>query len=562
MVVLYVFALYLLLLIPAALSPIFRQVFTDNILLGGASDWLLPLLILMFGIALLSASVTWMKDNCLMRLAHKIETMGLAKYVWLLLHSPLNLFHKKDRYQLLAQSNAAQRISRVLTRDILNLLSNIVSVVFYIIMMLRLDVLMTIIVVVLVALSFIMLKVKDFLVEKFSPTDENAPGSTELIFENERISSAGLENIETVKSTASETFLFQRWLGSKFAIINADRDSDYEKASEPLEDLPEIIFLNLLLFISAFRIMDREFTIGLYLAFQAFASAFFVPLSEVLNAGELFSSFEKNLQRLNGGLELEEKLTDSAHSGEGVDKLTGCINMENVHFGYDPETPVLHDIMLSVKPGQRVAILGNSGAGKTTMLKLLQGLYVPDSGEVTIGGFDPHHINARLYANSIGSANQEITIFAASVRDNITMWDDSISDADIYRAASDACIHEYIASLAGAYDYQLLEHGSNLSGGQKQRLEIARALLHNPSIIFMDEVTSAIDPKTRTRILENLKKRGCTCVIVTHVLMQMSDLDEIIILEKGTISHRGTHEYLLSKSEFYATLIREEYSHE
>ena len=561
--VFYIFALNILLLIPASLSPIFKKVFTDSILTDGVMDWLAPLLILMTATALIAASVTWMQKSCLLKLSNKIEISGTGKYIWIMLCSPLNLFHRKDGYQLLSQADASKRVSKLLTRDLLGLLFSIVSVVFYMIMMMRLDLLMSAVVVALVVLNFLMSKIKDFLAGRLSREDKAAPDPHDLMLQEERINSAGLENIETFKSTASETLFFQKLIGSRISIINASRDKDFEEASGPFESLPEVIFLNILLLVSAFRIMDRNFSIGTYLAFQAYASMFFTPLSDVLHTHELFGKIENRLKKLYKGLDTGEKeipltaLRDQLPV-KSADKLDGYIEIKNVCFGYNGGPPVLQDINLSVSPGQRVAILGNSGAGKTTLLKLLQGLYEPDSGNIYIDGVNPARIDKRLFANSIGCANQEIAIFAASVRDNITMWDESISDADVYLAASDACIHNYIALQEGAYNYKLTEDGSNLSGGQRQRLEIARALLYKPSIVLLDEATSAIDPANRVSIEENLAKRGCACIVVTHVLSQIEDYDEIIIMDQGRIIQTGTHEELMRSSAFYASLFEEE----
>jgi len=540
-IIFYVFALNLILLIPAALAPIFKQVFTDYVLGAGVMEWLPHLIILMLGIALLASCVTWMQKNCLLRLANKIEIVGTSQYIWRLLNSPLSLFSKTDSYLLISQANASARVSKLLTRDILTLLFNIVNVGFYLIMMLMLDRLMAGIVVVLVVVSFLMIKLKDFLVEKFSKEEKSA-SPFDLNLKSERISASGLEHIETFKSTASETFFYRQVIGSKIAVVNASNADDYEEAYTPLGELPEVIFFNLLLLISAFRIMDRNFTIGTYLAFQAYATAFFIPLSGVLNAGELFGKFEKRLKRLFGVLKAEAEQAPCTETPEQQEKL-GFIEMKNVSFSYE-STPVLQNISISLKAGQRLAVLGESGAGKTTLLKLLQGMYEPTEGEITIHGINPTKMDKALYAKSIGCANQEIAIFSASVRDNITLWDDSVSDAQIYNAASDACIHSHIANLDGAYDYLLAENGRNISGGQKQRIEMARAFLHNPAVVLLDEATGAIDPENCASIEKSLKERGCTCVNVTHVLSQLADYDEIIVLENGKITQRGTYKEL------------------
>ena len=542
-IIFYVFALNLILLIPAALAPIFKQVFTDYVLGAGVMEWLPHLIILMLGIALLASCVTWMQKNCLLRLANKIEISGTSHYIWMLLNAPLSLFGKTDSYLLISQANASARVSKLLTRDILTLLFNIVNVGFYLILMLMLDRLMAGIVVALVVASFLVIKLKDFLVEKFSK-DEKSPSPFDLNLKSERISASGLEHIETFKSTASETFFYQQVLGSKIAVVNASNEDDYEEAYSPLSELPEVIFFNLLLLISAFRIMDRSFTIGTYLAFQAYATAFFLPLSGVLNAGELFKKFEKRLKKLFSTLKTETQQAPRMEETTQHEKLKGNIEIKNLSFHYENGEPVLQNISLSLKAGQRLAILGESGAGKTTLLKLLQGMYEPTEGEITIDGLNPATMDKGLYAKSISCANQEIAVFAASVRDNITLWDDTVSDADIYRAATDACIHAHIANLDGAYDYLLAENGRNISGGQKQRIEMARVFLHNPSVVLLDEATSAIDPENCRSIEKSLKQRGCTCVVSTHVLSQLEDYDEIIVLENGKIAQRGTYKEL------------------
>ncbi|MDR1376095.1 MAG: ATP-binding cassette domain-containing protein [Synergistaceae bacterium] len=558
-VIFYVFALNILLLIPSALSPLFKQVFTDYILTDGVTEWLAPLLLLMTGTALLSAFVTWMQKSCLLRLSNKIEISGVSGYMWTLLGSPFGFFHKKNSYQLLSRTDASKKISALLTRDLLGLLFNVCSVVFYLVMMFRLDRLMSAVVVGLAVLNFIMSKLRQLLRHKLARGGSPAAKLSDLIFQDERIGSIGLENIETFKSTASETHFIQRVVSSKTEIINAKRDKDFEEAYGPFNTLPEVIFLNLLLMISAVRIMNRGFSVGYYLAFQAYASAFFFPLSAVLAVNKLFGNFDRHLKDLREALDSGEKISPrNSVPAESTGKLDGYIELKNVCFGYESGVPVLQNIDLSIKPGQRIAILGKTGAGKTTLLKLLQGLYEPDSGEISIDGVNPSRMNKRLFAGSIGCANQEITLFAASVRDNITMWDETVSDAEVYNAAHDACIHEYITSLNGAYDFPLSENGDNLGDGQKQRIEIARALLYNPSIVLLDEVSRSIDPINRDTIDKNLIRRGCTCVFATHVLSQAKDYDELIVLDKGRIAQRGTHEELLKSSAFYASAFQKE----
>lgn len=558
-VIFYIFILNILLFIPAALEPIFKRVFADYIITDGVTEWLPSLVLLMLGTAMLSAFITFMNKSCLLRLSNKIEISGYSRYMWTLLRSPLSLFHKKDSLRLISQAEASKGIANLLTRDFLELLFNLSSVIFYLIMMIRLDYMMATIVVALVVLIFIMSKLQQLLRSKLSPGTGQHPKLTVLERHDERISFTGLKNIETFKSTASETYFFQRLLGSKISIINAKQNHDIEEAYSPVEDLPVIVFLNILLLISALRMMDHSFSPGLYLAFQTYASAFFIPLSSVLSARKSFRKFGIHLQRFNQELDNGKDASPREDvSAASTGKLNGYIELKDVCFGYEHGAPVLQNISLSVTPGQRIALLGNSGSGKTTLLKLLQGMYEPDSGEIYIDGVNPARMDKRLFVNSIGCANQDITLFSASVRDNITLWDESVSDAEMYRAARDACIHEHISSLKGAYAYHLSENGNNLSRDQMQRLEISRALLYNPSVVLLDEVTGAIDSISRMVIARNLVNRGCTCVSAANMISQIMDYDEIIIMENGRITHRGTHDMLMRSSGLYLSMLRDE----
>jgi ABC-type bacteriocin/lantibiotic exporter with double-glycine peptidase domain len=548
----YIFLLNLILLIPAAMSPIFKRVFVDSVLGKSLTEWLPPLIVLMLLISLVAAILSWLQRNSLLRLSNKIEISGAANYMWKLFHAPMSLFDQKDRYVLLSQADASKRISKTLTRDVINLIFALVNVVFYVIMMLKIDVTMTAAVLLLIILNYVGIKLKDFLAEKFAGEDtKNTPRASDLALKEDMISASGLIHIETFKSTASESVFFQRLIGFKQSAISARKNSDYQNAYLPLDSLPEIVFLNLLLLICALRIMDKSFTIGNYLVFEAYASLLFLPLNEVFGMKNLFTKAEKTLKGLYKTIASAGESPVGDELPENTGKLNGYIEFDQVSFGYDLNNLVLEDFSLSVQPGQRVAIIGNSGAGKSTILKLLQGLYSPTYGTITIDGIAPDKIDRTLYVNSIGSANQNIDFFSVSVRDNITMWDGEVSDADVYRAANDAHIHEYIASLAGAYDYELAENGKNLSGGQRQKLEIARALLYNPAVVIFDEATSAVDLDTNMLIEQMLKTRGYTCVVATHLLSYISDYDEIIVLDKGKVQSRGKHESLMATCPYY-----------
>lgn len=557
--IVYLFILNVLLLIPATLAPIFQKVYTDDILLNNMHEWLFTLIAVMLGVAVFSAVITWLKQYCLLQISNRIEILGEGQYFWKLLHSPIAHFVHSNGYALLSKASAFQSVSRMLTMELLSLLFHVINALVYLYFMLRLDTWMTAVVVALVVMSYLTGKLeaklqRSILAKRAVAGD--APSLSLLNDMDDKISSDGLTNIEIIKSNASESLFFQRLMNVKTAKVNARRDADYKAAYAPFNTIYSTLFLSLLLFISALRIMDRSFSVGAYLAFQAYAVAFFGPMNQILSIRTTFKGYENTLKNLDGLVAAEpDGYAGAVVSGK---KLEGAVCFRDVSFSYDEGHPAIDHLNLDLRPGQRIAIIGKSGAGKTTVLKLLQGLYRPDAGEITIDGIPVDALDEHVFATSVGSANQEISIFSASVRDNITLWDESVSDAEIYRAASDACIHEYITSLEGAYEYELNENGGNLSGGQRQRLEIARALLYNPSVLLMDEATSSLDPKTTAKIHARIARRGCTLINVTHKLEHARRYDEIIVLRDGAVVARGSHNELLKTSEYYARVYQSE----
>ena len=233
--------------------------------------------------------------------------------------------------------------------------------------------------------------------------------------------------------------------------------------------------------------------------------------------------------------------------------------MEGVTFGYSRlEEPLIKDFDLDVESGRSVAFVGPSGCGKSTLAKLVSGLFRPWSGTVSFDGSPMDEVPREVLTGSVAVVDQDIVLFNDAIANNIRLWDTSIEDYEVILAARDAGIHEVIMQRDGGYNAVLSEGGRDLSGGQRQRLEIARVLAQDPTVLIMDEATSALDAKTEQEVMSAVRKRGITCIVVAHRLSTVRDCDEIVVLDKGRVVERGTHEELCERGGMYLQLVTQE----
>ena len=303
--------------------------------------------------------------------------------------------------------------------------------------------------------------------------------------------------------------------------------------------------------------MEGTFTVGMIMAFQGVLSSFSAPAATFISAGQTIQEMRTQMERVEDVMEYrEDDCYKTEVKEESFAKLSGNIELKNITFGYSRlSEPVIRDFSLTVKPGQRVALVGTSGCGKSTISKLVSGLYQPWSGEILYDGKHLSEIDRDVFTGSLAVVDQEITLFEGTIAENIKMWDNSIEDFEMIMAARDSQLHEEIMRRDGGYNYRIAEGGKDFSGGQRQRLEIARVLAQDPSIIILDEATSALDAKTEYDLVKAVKDRGITCIVVAHRLSTIRDCDEIIVLDHGVTVERGTHEELYAKGGKYTQLV-------
>ncbi|HHV71395.1 MAG TPA: NHLP family bacteriocin export ABC transporter peptidase/permease/ATPase subunit [Clostridia bacterium] len=554
--IVYLVLIGLLMVVPGLISPSLNKIFIDDILLGGKRDWLKPLLWAMGIVVALQAVLTALQQHYLLKMETKIAITNAGKFFWHIFRLPVVFFQQRSIGDISNRLQSNDKVAAFLSRELAETAIGLLTIGFYFLVMLQYSVSLAHVALVIAASNIVYLVYSSNKIETLNK---------KLLQDKGKVmgfSISGLFIIETLKASASESDFFAKWSGYHAKEINAHQSLG--KTTQLLLQLPEFlaeIADVIVLFIGGLIIIKGNLTIGSLIAFQGLLGNFMRPISGITQIGMNLKQVQGDINRLNDVFkyELDENVTRQVKAEKEEDayrKLEGYIELRNVTFGYNPwDPPLIENFNLTLKPGSRVALVGGSGCGKSTVAKLIAGIYQPWSGEILFDGVRREELPRSVIVNSLAVVDQDITLFEGTIKENLTMWDSTISEFDIIRAAKDACIHDDIAMRHKGYDDKVSEGGANFSGGQRQRLEIARALAGNPTILILDEATSALDVHTEKIIDENIRRRGCTCVIVAHRLSTIRDCDEIIVMDHGKIVQRGTHDELKSVEGLYAQLI-------
>lgn len=539
------------------ISPGFTRVFYDRILSGTDPQWANGFLIFFTCFSILQIFVAWLNRINSLKIDGKMAAVGSSTFMWKVLRLPMNFFSQRMVGDIMSRQDSNTNVSDSIANTLAPLVVNTGMMIFYFIVMLRYSVLLTVVSLTATLLNMFFsmyLSKKRMNAGRITMRDSGKLNATTL---------AGIESIETIKSAGAEDGFFAKWAGYQ-ASCNAAQIR-YSKTTSYLGFIPTLITMlcdMTILTIGLYLTMQGQFTLGMITAFQGYLSGFLAPADTLITAGQTLQEMRTEMERIDDVMQypldelFEGEENAESEAPERYAKLSGTVELRHVTFGYSKlSEPVIRDFNLSLRSGSRVALVGASGCGKSTISKLICGVEKPWSGEILFDGKTIDHIDRSVFTGSVAVVDQDITIFEDSIRNNVKMWDTSIEDFEAILAARDAQIHEDIMQRSGGYDYRLAEGGKDFSGGQKQRLEIARVLAQDPTICILDEATSALDAQTEYDVIQAVQNRGITTIVVAHRLSTIRDCDEILVLDHGVVVERGTHEELMALNGAYTRLI-------
>lgn len=548
---LFVFLINLALVIPGIIVPIFSRVFVDYVLVRGLDDWLIPLLIGMGITAVVRFILLEVEAMALIRLTQALTLKTGGDLFWRLLRLPVTFFDQRFAGEISDRIRLNESLAELLTGQFVGALLAVITSVFFAGVMFLYHPGLTIAVIALSLLNVVVLRVTTrALSEKHRKVSIDAGK-----LQGARISA--LKDIETFKASGAEDIVFSRWLGLQTNVVNGRQEAGRISAwTGPAPAFISALIAATVLIYGGWLVMQGALTLGMLVAFQSLASSFAGPIARLAGFGAELQELRSYTQRLEDVMHqpLDARFAKPPAEVSGLPK--GEIRLRDVRFGYAPLAPPLIDgLDLDIRPGQRVALVGASGSGKSTVGKLIAGLEVPQAGDVAIDGIAPCDWPRDVLAQRFAYVQQDSALFEGSVLDNLTLWDARVEEKAVIAAAHDAVAHDMISVRTGGYDSVLSEGGNNFSGGERQRMEIARALARDPAVIVLDEATSALDPIAEKAVMDAIRRRGATSIIIAHRLSVIRDCDEIIVLDQGQPIERGRHEDLIAWDGAYARLI-------
>lgn len=540
------------------IRPGFSRVFMDRLLTNENPQWFYPFIIglaVISGIQMLVSAIHTVYSN---KLDGKMSVIGNMTFLWKVLHLPMEFFSQRMAGDIQNRQNTNTAIASSLINTFAPLALNIIMMFFYLAVMLRYSYVLTLVGISSIVINMVLSQIIS--ARRVNMTRVQMRDKAKLA----GATVSGMEMIETIKSSGAENGYFEKWSGYQ-ASVNT-QTARFAKMNLWLVVLPGFVSTltnTAIMMLGVFFAMQGKFTVGMIMAFQGFLSSFISPVESLISAGQTVMEMRTSMERIEDVMQYpEDPCFNSVEADDeetSYEKLRGNVELKDVTFGYSRLSgPLIRNFSMTMKPGSTVAFVGASGCGKSTLAKLISGLYQPWSGEILFDGKPISQINRSVFTGSLAVVDQEIILFEDTIANNIKMWDESIADFEMILAARDAQLHDDIMLRNGGYNDMISEGGRNLSGGQRQRMEIARVLAQDPTIIIMDEATSALDAKTEHDVVKAISDRGITFIVVAHRVSTIRDCDEIVVLDKGLVVERGTHEELMALGGKYSELITSE----
>ena len=543
------------LIVPGVLNSVFSQIFADDILIDRKFSWTSWLLLAMFFTALFDAYFSFLSSRLQLLLKTKMSLISTDRMIYHMLRLPMDFFEQRYAGDLVQRVSNNMAVSDFLSGRLTGvLISFLTSLVYLGIMMMynmKLALIGVLTSVISIAVAIIISDQIYNMAMKFGIDNAKLLGSLYN----------GLAASSSLKAVGGELTYTAKVLGYYTETNNNDQKLGFTQSI--LDVIPQTLSSvnNVIILVAgALIVVEGDMTIGMIMAFTGFLGSFSAPFREIISFVRSLQQVRNDAARVEDIMNYKEDEIYSSSKREDMEgrKLLGAVEARNLSFAYGRlDRPFIRDFSFALQSGQTVALVGESGCGKSTVAKMIAGLYKPWSGEILFDGVNITDVPREVMYHSLAVVSQDVTLFDTTIYNNITTWNTTIRQEDVIRAAKDACLHDEITQKAGGYDYELKENGSNISGGQRQRIEIAKALAVNPTILVMDEATSSLDSTTEKKILDNIKKRHCTCIVSAQRLSTIRDCDEIIVLQKGIIRERGTHEQLMALGGIYKKLVSE-----
>lgn len=528
-----------------------RQDMLDQVMSNAERNMFFYLFILLLVFWIIGAIVSISYDLLTYRLSRKMAANFGSVIYKKLFHLPMSFYEKTSRGELLERIEQNNALDNSLITTLIPKLFNCASMVFYLIFIYTYNagfatILLSIQLIFILAI---------FRIQKYSVMVNRSKVSM-----NENIRSSlmnGLNSIDTIKASGSEAKFFHLFNSQMNDLQSTNQQALFLNSLQTLlQNAQSVLSSALILFIGAYLIMQGELTLGMLSSIQPIFTQITSNLSSALSGEKYLRTARTNIERINGIVEKDAIPEIPLSLDTSPEKLEGSVEISHLTYRYsEGDAPAIEDISFTIHPGEMVALVGASGCGKSTLMKIIAGTYQVQEGSVTYNGRSREEIPDVVFHSSVASVDQEVNMFAATLRDNLKMWDPTVEDFEMILAARDAQIHQRIIQNYDGYDSLVVSNGNNYSGGEQQRLELARALAQEPTLLILDEFTSALDALTEEKVFHAIRNKGTSCLIAAHRLSTITECDQVIVIDHGKVVETGSPEQLYEKKGLYYQMM-------